>query len=369
MSSTTIGPANRTLARRIRRRIATRGPITFAEFMDAALYDSEEGFYAHLPVGEVGDFVTSPHISTVFGRLLARQIGEFWDSLGRAKAFPIIEVGAGDGTLAHQILDFLADEARVSARYATVDRSAAARAALQTRGLGSVETIDALPTEMIGCIIANELLDNLPFHRIRQTAAGPAELLVGLEENRFVLVEGAISSPSVAALVPAAMQPGDEAAVSPATLDFLQRAAAHLDRGYLLLIDYGWISGARRDLVHGYRGQRSSEEVLEDPGSRDITAGVDFGLLARWARTHGLATWGPVLQRDALLALGYREWDREAQHRQVDAVGARRGVEALRLYSDRNRANLLLGRTGLGAFYFLCMGVGVTTPPTFARPL
>jgi SAM-dependent MidA family methyltransferase len=369
MPSTTIGPAHRTLARRIRERIATRGPITFAEFMDAALYDPGEGFYARLPVGEVGDFVTSPHISTVFGRLLARQIGEFWDALGRPPAFPIIEAGAGDGTLARQILDFLPDQARGAARYATVERSSAARAALQARGLGSVETFDALPAGMAGCILANELLDNLPFHRIRQTAEGPVELLVSLDGDRFVLVEGAISSPAVADLVPAGMQPGDEAALSPATLAFLQRAAAQLDRGYLLLIDYGWISGARRDLVHGYRGQRSSAEVLADPGSRDITAGVDFGLLARWARQHGLATWGPVLQRDALLALGYREWDREAQQRQVEAVGARRGIEALRLYSDRNRANLLLGRAGLGAFYFLCLGVGATPPPRFARPL
>src|SRR6266542_4405236 len=146
------------LAERLRHRITASGPITFAEFMDAALYDPEEGFYARLPVGEVGDFVTSPHISTVFGRLLARQIGEFWDALGRPEAFPIIEAGAGDGALARQILDFLPDEARSAARYATVERSPVARAALQTRGLGSVETLDALPKGMTGCILANELL-------------------------------------------------------------------------------------------------------------------------------------------------------------------------------------------------------------------
>jgi SAM-dependent MidA family methyltransferase len=95
------------LAERLRHRITASGPITFAEFMEWALYDPEEGFYARLPVGEQGHFVTSPHLSPVFGRLLARQVAEFWELLDRPSPFDVIEVGAGDGTLARQILGAL----------------------------------------------------------------------------------------------------------------------------------------------------------------------------------------------------------------------------------------------------------------------
>src|SRR6266571_5224741 len=89
-----------TLAARLRRRIREQGPITFADFMEAALYDPEEGFYTRPPVGEGGHFVTSPHVSRVFGELSGRQVEQMWEALGRPEPFSIVEAGAGDGTLA-----------------------------------------------------------------------------------------------------------------------------------------------------------------------------------------------------------------------------------------------------------------------------
>src|SRR5438093_13655136 len=124
-------PRTADLAARLRDRIAAIGPITFAEFMEWALYDPEEGFYARLPVGEEGHFVTSPHLSPVFGRLVARQVAEFWELLDRPAPFDVIEVGAGDGTLAHQILGALPDEVTRVVRFAAVERSAAGRRALE----------------------------------------------------------------------------------------------------------------------------------------------------------------------------------------------------------------------------------------------
>jgi SAM-dependent MidA family methyltransferase len=109
-------------------------------------------------------------------------------------------------------------------------------------------------------------------------------------------------------------------------------------------------------------------DVLADPGSRDITAGVDFGILARRASALGLSVWGPVLQRDALRALGYGEAMVALRDRQVEALDAGRGVEAARRYSDRNRAGLLIDPGGLGRFRILCVGVGVDTPPRCVRP-
>ena len=107
--------------------------------------------------------------------------------------------------------------------------------------------------------------------------------------------------------------------------------------------------------------------MLVDPGSRDITAGVDFESLALHAKKRGLSVWGPVSQRDALLSLGFRDLDHRAQVRQIEALERRRGIDALRIYSNRSRANLLLARGGLGDFSVLCLGIGVDEAPRSVR--
>src|SRR4029450_8384622 len=84
-------PGQRTLDRRIRRWIAENGPITFADFMDCALYDREDGFFTRSPIGEAGDFITSPHVSAAFGVLVSRQIEEFWSLLEKPKPCPARE--------------------------------------------------------------------------------------------------------------------------------------------------------------------------------------------------------------------------------------------------------------------------------------
>ena len=360
-------PTTARLAERLRRRINASGPITFAEFMEWALYDPEEGFYARLPVGEQGHFVTSPHLSPVFGRLLARQVAEFWELLDRPSPFDIIEVGAGDGTLARQILGALPAEVSQIVRYRAVERSAAARRALEAGGLEALEDLSDIADPVVGCVIANELLDNLPFHRLCGASGGVMELFVGVEGDRFVLVEGPPSSEELLALAPALAR-GGEFVVSPASLRFIDGAARVLDRGYVWLVDFGFVGDTEPRSVHGYRDHRVHDDVLTQPGSTDITTGVDFAALARHALSRGLRVWGPVSQRDVLLSLGFREFDEQAQARQVEALNARRGIDALRIYSDRNRANLLLGREGLGASWVLCLGTDATATPRSVRP-
>ncbi len=354
------------LAERLRRRIAANGPMTFAEFMELALYDRQEGFYSSVPVGEEGHYVTSPHVSPVFGRLVARQVSELWNLLDRPAPFDVVEVGAGDGTLARQILGATPEELLGSLRYRAVERSASARQALESSGIEVLESLRGLPDPVVGCIIANELLDNLPFHRLRGTPNGPVELFVGLEAGRLALIEAAPSSDALMTGAPT-LGPGEEFVVSPAALAFVDEADAALERGYLWLVDYGFENAAERRSVHGYTHHRVHDDLLTDPGSSDITAGVDFAALARHARSRGLQVWGPISQRDALLSLGFRQLDEEAQARQVEAIGARRGIDALRIYSDRNRANLLLGRAGLGAAWVLCVGKNATAAPAAFR--
>jgi len=360
---------HREITARIRERIRTGGPITFAEFMETALYDPHEGYYARTPVGEAGDFVTSPHVSPAFGVLLARQIEELWRQLGQPQPFWVVEAGAGVGTLAGQILDFLHPKPRRATRYVAVERSARARrtlAGLDVLALGGIEEV---PPGLVGCLVANELLDNLPFHRLRGTPDGVVELYVGLQNEMwqgFELVEGPVSSERVFELAPS-LQPAQEAVVSLTALDFLDQAAGLFDKGYLWLIDYGYTGGRHPAGVHGYSAHRLVEDILVRPGSTDITAGVDFDLLSSHLRNAGHAVWGPITQRDLLLGLGYRKLDEEARARQIEAADGGRRLEAARIYAARSKTTLLVDPAALGGFLVLCAGIGVDVPPASMR--
>ncbi len=350
---------------RLRARIEADGPLTFNDYMEAALYDPYDGFYTKPVVGEAGDFVTSPHVSPAFGILLATQVEEFWRLLGRPDPFSVIELGAGDGTLARQVLEVLPPPLRDVTRYTAVDRSATARAMLADLDVSVAGDLSDVSGPLEGCVVANELLDNLPFHRLRRTAGGVVELYVGLEGERFVLHEGPPSRSELADHLPD-LPEGSEWLIRPSAASVIEQARRVLSRGYVWMADYG-LSDPGLTSVHGYRRHRLEGDVLADPGSRDITAGVDIEAIARHAKQRGLSVWGPVTQREALLALGFRELDHRAQRRQIEAVERRRGVDAMRIYSNRTRANLLLARGGLGDFSVVCLGIGIDEAPRSVR--
>jgi SAM-dependent MidA family methyltransferase len=334
--------------------------------MEAALYDPLGGFYSRPPVGEAGHFVTGPHVSPLFGMLVARQVEEFWELLGRPDPFIVTEVGAGDGTLARQMLEALSPVSRSATRYLAVERAGAARDVLTTAGIEALSDLSQVPSGQIGCVLANELIDNVPFHRIRRATDGLVELYVAREAEAFVLVEGPLSSPDLAMLAPD-IPPDAHWVIMPGAAKFVDEASRILDRGYIWIADYAVGDPSRSISVHGYRSHSLDPDVLADPGSKDITAGVDFDELRRHALASGLAVWGPVSQREALLALGFRDLDRRAQARQQEAIAARKGIDAMRIYSNRTRANMLVARGGLGDFKVLCIGVGAEAPPRSVR--
>jgi SAM-dependent MidA family methyltransferase len=351
------------LKRRLLERIASAGPITFAEFMEAALYDPEQGFYARPPIGESGHFVTSPHVSPAFGDLLARQLADCWEVLGRPRPFSVVELGAGDGTLGEQIAAAAGSvpELAEALGYVAVERSAGAREALRGRGFEAHANLVSVG-RITGCVIANEVLDNVPFRRIRKRGGDLVEVLVGSEGDRLVEVERPVPG-EILAEVDGRLRDGGEHPISAASRALIREMAASLERGYAFVFDYGFGAGESPGPVHSYRDQDVLPEVLAEPGSRDVTAAVDWKAIAGEAERAGLQVWGPLPQREALLGLGYRMWSAGVRRRQAEAEEEGDWRTATRLYGARSRASILIDPAKLGGLQVLALGTdGLPTP-------
>lgn len=341
--------------------IGDHGPITFAEYMELALYGAG-GYYDDPPVGAEGDFVTSPHVHPVFGELLGRAIAELRTALGDPAPFRIVEVGAGDGTLAAQLLDALGTD---GLDYAAVERSAGAREALA--GIDGVvlrESLGDAAGDGPHLVLAHELLDNLPFRRVRATPDGPREVRVGRIDDH--LVEVLTEPGDDLARAAEALEPEDEAVVPDGALAFVDEVAAALAHGYALLIDYGDI-GSAGGPAHGYRGHRVIDDPLDMPGEADITAGVDFGAVATRALARGLTVFPVVTQHRALIALGFEDWVRGELARQVELLDERDGLGAVRAWTGRSRATLLADPASLGRFRWLLVATAGLPAPAWLR--
>jgi SAM-dependent MidA family methyltransferase len=340
--------------------ILDHGPISFAEYMELALY-GEGGYYERPPVGAEGDFVTSPHVHPVFGELLGHAISELREGLGSPAPFRVVEVGAGDGTLAAQLIETLGQD---GLDYRAVERSPGARAALETiRGIGLDETLAAAGTPDGGgphLVLAHELLDNLPFRRLRGTPDGPQEVRIGVIGDRLVEIL-AEPDPDVADAAPG-LPPDEEAIVPDGALAFVDQLVASLTGGYALLIDYGDV-GSSGGGTHGYRGHRVIDDPLDMPGETDITAGVDFSVVAARAEAAGLIAFPVVSQHRALMALGFEDWVRGELDRQVELLDQRDGLGAVRAWTGRSRATLLADPASLGRFKWLLLATpGLPAP-------
>jgi NADH dehydrogenase [ubiquinone] 1 alpha subcomplex assembly factor 7 len=345
------GTVSERAAEAVREAIRDHGPIGFDEYMELALY-GPGGFYEEPPVGIEGDFVTSPHVHEVFASLLGAGLRELGDLLGRPSPLRIAEVGAGDGTLAAGLRKALAD---LAIEYTAVERSPGARRGLRTAGIAVEESLPAGSD----LLFAHELLDNLPIRLLR----GGMEIRIDLDEDRLVerrtepdgellrLLDGPVSP--------------EETVVPIGALAFVDLVAARLaDPGYVLLIDYGAI-GEPGGPVHGYRSHRIVEDLLADPGSADITAGVDLSWISRRAASLGLTAYPPVTQRHALTVLGFEGWIKEELARQAAHLEASRGVEAVRTWSGRSRATLLVDPAALGRMRWLLLATEGMPAPSF----
>jgi SAM-dependent MidA family methyltransferase len=308
----------------IQRRIRAEGRITFAEFMETALYLPQGGYYEkHVEIGRAGDFLTSPEVHPVFGALLARLASLMWYALGAPRPFAIIEYGAGTGALCQQILTsaLQIDAGFASAlRYQIVERSTFLRAQQEenlTSAPGPVRWVDpADPAEpAVGCVLSNEVADALPVHRVLTEAEGTRELYVGLAADRYLELRGPLSQPGISEYLSATQIPppaGSVVEVNLAARDWLSDVGRRLAHGYAVTIDFGGeadellgTASPRGGLKCFYR-HGWSDDSFDRPGLQDLTAPVDFTLLRRAGAEVGLAAQAQMTQCDLLTSLGVR---------------------------------------------------------------
>ena len=349
----------------IRRRIAERGPITFAEFMEVALYHPDGGYYTSGErVGAAGDFYTSPSVHPAFGALLAVQLFQMWELLGRPAPFTIVEAGAGNGLLCRDIVTAaagLADGFVRNLHYVCLDRRGNSG---NERGLPGVSRLAAsgLPLrEVTGCVLSNELLDAMPVHQLTVEQGRLREVYVTLEGDEFSLNTGEPSTPLLSqrlAGLGIELAEGQTAEVNLALDDWIQAATQSLERGFVLTIDYGRPAEELYSAAERFRGTLTTfashlqtDRPLESVGQQDMSAQVDFTTLARAGAQAGLDLLGYATQASFLHDLGL------GQLEQRPPVGSPRQAQASRV------GMLELAKPGgLGDFKVLAQGKNAGKP-------
>lgn len=360
--------------------------------MDLALYHPQSGYYSTPGsiIGPQGDFVTSPHMGHDFGELVAVQFADMWEALGQPERFTLVEMGAGQGLVAADVLGYLRShhpQCFQSLTYIIVEKSAALKAEQQKR-LGhwqqagvalSWQTLEEIPLDsVVGCFFSNELVDAFPVHLVEVRDHKIKEVWIGIEEETFAYK---VDEPCITKLEQYFAQVGIDVAsyeegyrteVNLAALDWIERVSDRLQKGYLLTIDYGYTaqryySPARREgtLQCYYQHAHHSDPFIHI-GEQDITAHVDFTALEKWGEKLGLQLLGFTQQGLFLMALGLG--NRLQQLSQFDTDQSATGKDIQSLMRHREALQQLISPMGLGNFGVLIQGKALTEKE-IARPL
>jgi len=274
----------------LRDEIRRDGPISFRRFMEAALYDPVHGYYrrARDPFGKQGDFYTAEQIQPVFGILMAARIRSLCQAMGAPPDFTVVELGAGRCEMAAAFSEW---------PYIPVD-------------LGLDLRQNAMPERFRGVVFANEFFDALPVEEVTFREGAFREVRVAWDE-RFVWAPGPPVREEVADYLRRYFPPPAEGALFEVNLDalaWLERIARALDAGFVFTIDYGFTRAESvrfpRGSLMSYRRHQADEDVLCDPGAKDITAHVPFTALEEHGARLGLETVRFETLAQTLLAAG-----------------------------------------------------------------
>jgi SAM-dependent MidA family methyltransferase len=313
-------------------RIERGGPITFADFMEAALYDPDFGYYTTPGprIGPDGDYYTSPDVHPIFAELIGKQIAQASEAMTAAgqaaDEFTIVEMGAGKGLLARHMLSSYRREfpnflSRL--RYVIVERSAAMIAEQQRRlhpllheGAAITWCSDMMgipEASLTGVILSNELVDAFPVHRVVKRPLGLREIYVGWADNTFIELEAPPFAPTLQEYfdrLGLSLEDGQRADVNLQAPDWMRQVGSRLRSGLVLTIDYGHTAAdlfapvRKTGTLLCYHRQTVSDSPYVRVGEQDLTAHVDFTSLALAGRDVGLAVTGFTNQLHFLMGLG-----------------------------------------------------------------
>lgn len=342
--------ADTSLAPRLRERIREAGPLTFRDWMSAALYDKHEGYYQRRGAerwGRAGDYRTAPERSALFAATFARYFTRLYEELGRPSVFHLFEAGGGAGRFAHGVLRtlhrdaphvyerlrYVFDEAGADSRHRAAEMLAPFAERVEFRR--AAELCDKLDRAVV---FSNELLDAFPVHRVILRGGRLLESYVGLrDDDSFAFVEAEPSTPRLAEYferLGVALEEGQVAEVNLEATDWLNAVAKVIGNGFLITVDYGDEAAAlygaphrRRGTLRAFRRHGLAEDVLCEPGGQDLTTTINWTQVIADGKRAGLRT--PSLERldGFLLRVGLVEQlELESAHAASEAE-----VAALRL--------------------------------------
>jgi SAM-dependent MidA family methyltransferase len=322
------------LAERLRETIEREGPVTFHDWIKAALYDPAGGYYRRPDLqrwGREGDYRTSPERSELFAATFARYFAKLYFELREPDDWTIVECGAGDGSFAVGVLSTLADrfpDVFAATRYVVHDasedalRRARERLAAFKDQVEFCSEFESLPA-VRGVFFSNELLDAFPVHRVVNDDAGLAEMYVTVTpDGAFAWSTGPLTKPRLAEFVreyAPGLAPGQIVDINLEIDDWFARVAAKLRSGFVITVDYGAESGELYDSDRRPEGSLRAfarhgfvDNLLDQPGDYDITASVNWSQVKRAGERLGLEVIEFGSQEKFLLSAGLVE---ELEHR------------------------------------------------------
>ncbi|MCW6037817.1 class I SAM-dependent methyltransferase [Spirulina subsalsa FACHB-351] len=353
--------------------------LTFADYMNLVLYHPQSGYYSTgIPtIGRQGDFFTSSHLGADFGELLAQQILQIWDILGHPHPFQLLEMGAGTGQCAGDILRFISTNSPdllQSLQYLIIETSAKLIRQQKEQLSGYLaqgirvewHSWESLPDHSLrGCCFSNEFIDAFPVHQVTVQGGELQEIYVTLEEGKLTEVIGELSTPMIQEyfelldinLLASTYPENYRTEVNLAALDWLKTLSRKLKQGYVITIDYGYSASQyyhpqrnNGTLQCYYQHHRHSNPYV-NLGHQDITAHVNFTALEKWGELLGLKTLGFTKQALFLMALGLGE-------RLAALSGGDWGI--MEVLQRRDALHQLMNPDGLGGFGVLVQGKGLT---------
>jgi SAM-dependent MidA family methyltransferase len=312
-----MNTGNADLIRIIRAQVEKHGPVSFAWFMQQALYHPEHGYYSSVRcvIGRKGDYFTNVSVGPLFGQLLASQFSEIWERLGKMNDFVIVEQGAHDGQFAQDVLEFVqkrlpeffdALHYRILEPFSILEEQQRRR--LEAFG-DKIEWRES-PEPFTGVHFSNELLDATPVRLMHDGT----EKLVGLDGDKFVFVE----------------RPADKAMFNQAALEYIDEIAANLQCGYVIAIDYGFLDEEFERTVDVRARHRNLDSPFEEIGDADITMSVHWRSIVERAQANGLRVAGFTDQHHFLTGIiSQSESGDRGQSLLADSRKAKRELQTL----------------------------------------